>query len=515
MSSASETASGTESGSTSDTTTTTTSASASDSASASVTQGSGSETGDSGTTTTTTTTTETSDATSDSGTTTTTTGETTGVDPTTSTTSTTGDTTGDTTGTTGDTTGDTDTDTDTGTTGNEVIPGSCRPSEAYGSAGAPPVFADPNFASFLDKQVAVVTSRNQSDSYLLHVFDISGAPPPPNINYAAPRYNHPSWTSATFGGFVYGVTIDSDGAIYVAATTVYGANAAPGRIIKVDPKTGEAATFAELPNSGPAFGNLNYDCYSESIYVTSHEDGRIYQLDKSGDVVSTYRHSTKDVSIGLANDAGEPNGQYTPLGDRVWGVQSHAGRLYYGVWWEDSGRPNANQNNEIWSVAYVDESGVPDPDTAQLEVTMTNELLSPVSDITFAASGRMIVGRRTMTGDNSSLAHQSDVLSYDYVAGAWELQPDVYNIGELANSAAGGVDHDFAADGYVWSTGDALDFYTPNVVYGIQGVPYAGGDISVSTLIDLNNEIVSQNKTAQGDVEIPIPDGVEPVPPPE
>jgi len=37
-------------------------------------------------------------------------------------------------------------------------------------------------------------------------------------------------------------------------------------------------------------------------------------------------------------------------------------------------------------------------------------------------------------------------------------------------------------------SGDALDFYTPNVVYGVQGTPHGGGSIENSTLIDLDGE---------------------------
>ena len=81
-------------------------------------------------------------------------------------------------------------------------------------------------------------------------------------------------------------------------------------------------------------------------------------------------------------------------------------------------------------------------------------------------------------------------------------------------SAAGGVDHDFDPNGYVWMTGDALDFYTPDVVYGLQGTPYGGGGIMTSTLIDLDHEVTGQDKTVYGDVELPIPGDANPVPPP-
>ena len=106
---------------------------------------------------------------------------------------------------------------------------------------------------------------------------IASDPPVPNLNYAAPMYVHPSWVAPTFGGGTFGLTLDSYGNIYVAATSIYsGVTSTPGAIYKVDKDTAEVSVFAELPNNGPAIGNLNYDCVSETIRATGHEDGRIY-----------------------------------------------------------------------------------------------------------------------------------------------------------------------------------------------------------------------------------------------
>jgi hypothetical protein len=415
--------------------------------------------------------------------------------------------------------GGVETDTDDSTTGLVGL-GSCRPSEIYGAAGGFPKFSDPNYANFLEKGVAIVTTNAQEPpfNHVLHIVDISGPVPPPNMNYAAPKYRHPSWTQQNIGK-VFGLTLDSDGNIYVAATTVYGANPNPGKIKRIDGVTGAITDFAILPNNGPAFGNLNYDCVSETIYVSSHEDGRIYQLDMAGAIVSTYKHATKDVTLGPANDPGEPNGQFTPLGDeRVWAVQSHAGRLYYSIWREDTGRKSPG-SNEIWSVGYVDDGGVPDAATAKLEFLapayLGQDYSNPVADISFAATGWMLISQRTMYLDNGTTAHQSTTYEFQFNNGAWENKGTTFIIGELPGSAAGGVDHDFAENGYVWMTGDALDFYTPAVVYGLQGTPHAGGDITVSTLIDMDDELQDQDKTEQGDVEVPIPGDADPVPPPQ
>jgi hypothetical protein len=403
-------------------------------------------------------------------------------------------------------------------TGGYDGPGSCRVSEAYGAAGGYPAFDDPAYAGFLDRQVLVMTSHTyQVNEFALRVIDISGAPPPPDANYPAPIYTHPTWVASGFGNGIFGLTLDSYGNIYVAASTVYGSSQTPDTIYKVDGVTAAISVFATIPNEGPAFGNINYDCNSETIRVSSHEDCRIYQLDMSGDIVSTYHHGTGDVSLGAPADAGEPDGVFCPLADRVWAVQSHAGRLYYSTWVEDSGRQSATEENEIWSIAY-DDDGIPDGSDVRLEATIPGldgaTYSNPVTDLSFAATGWMLAAERTMYGDSQTVAHQSTTYELVQMGGIWEVQGTTYVVGELPNSSSGGVDHDFEEGGYVWMSGDALDFYTPDVVYGVQGTPYGGGDITNSTLIDHDGEIINQDKGALGDIEIPIPGDAEPPPPP-
>jgi hypothetical protein len=398
-------------------------------------------------------------------------------------------------------------------------PGSCRPSEIFGASGGFPAFTAPEFSNFLGKDILIMTSNAQEDGFVLHVLDISGPTPTPNLNYDAPKYHDPAWQQGNLGR-IFGLTLDSDGNIYVAPSTVYGANPAPATIKRIDGKTGQITDFATLPNNGPAYGNLNYDCVSQTLRASNHEDGRIWQMNMKGEVISTYHH-VKGITMGPAADPGEPDGQFAPLGERIWGIQSHAERLYYSIWWEDSGRQAANNSNEIWSVAYSDETGIPDPATKRLEISVLGtdnnpNFSNPVSDLSFANTGWMLLSQRTMVGDSQTSAHQSTTYEYDYnpATMVWESKGTTYLVGELVGSNAGGVDHDFAEGGYVWMSGDALDFYTPNVVYGVQGTPHGGGSIENSTLIDLDGEITSQDKTALGDVEIPIPGDAKPVPPP-
>ncbi len=416
-------------------------------------------------------------------------------------------------------------DTGEGTETGVVLPGSCRASEMYGAAGGYPQFADEAYEDFLDRQVLLMTGNPGVlawSEYALRVFDISGDPPPPNVQYAAPTYSDPSWTRETFGGGLFGLTLDSAGNVYAAASTVFGNfgndTITPDTIYRVDGVTGQVTVFATVPNEGPALGNLNYDCVSETIYAVDHDDCRIYQLDMEGDVVSTYHHGSGDVTLGPAGDPDEPDGEFCPLGDRVWAVQSHYGRLYYSVWREDYGRQSATEDNEIWSVAYVDDEGVPDPATARREATIPaldgQIFSSPVSDISFAASGWMLVAQRTMIDDDMTMGQQSTTYELQQVDGEWEVVGTTYVVGESPNSAAGGVDHDFAEGGYVWMTGDSLDVATPDWVFGIQGTPYGGGTVEESTIIDYDGEVSTQNYGVMGDVEIPLPGDASPPPEP-
>ena len=173
----------------------------------------------------------------------------------------------------------------------------------------------------------------------------------------------------------------------------------------------------------------------------------------------------------------------------------------------------------MWLVGYVDKIGVIDFVIAKMEFLLPTigggTSSTPVSDISFAQTGWMLVAQRTMSADSGTGAHQSTTFEYDYQNGTWVFLGTTYIVGELLPySAAGGVDHDFGPNGYVWMTGDALDFYTPDVAYGLQGTPYGGGGVETSTIIDLDHEVTQQDKTVYGDVEVPIPGDAMPVPPP-
>src|SRR5262249_51495105 len=97
-------------------------------------------------------------------------------------------------------------------------PGSCRMSEIYGAAGAYPEYDDNAWDPFVGHQIAIMTSFGYSNTDAeVRIFDISGDPPTPNLEYAAPMYINSAWSKSTFGGGLFGITLDSYGNIFVAA----------------------------------------------------------------------------------------------------------------------------------------------------------------------------------------------------------------------------------------------------------------------------------------------------------
>ncbi|HEX8652812.1 MAG TPA: hypothetical protein VF708_18495 [Pyrinomonadaceae bacterium] len=415
-----------------------------------------------------------------------------------------------------------------------------------------PEYTDPAYASFLGKKVAVVTTLDNPVE-VINLSGITGATPT-GVNYNAPRYRGPnnSWSRDNLGS-VFGVTLDEHGNIYVAATSAYGATFGSaqdlypngsGRVYKIDNGTGAISLFALLPNfqdpaiamdfpseAYPGLGNISYDCKYQQLFVTNHEDGKIYRLSISGTTLETFD------PFGADNNA--PG--FAPLDQRLWGVQVHNNRVYYSRWREDCGNPRSNVNNEVWSVAL--NSGAFVPASNRLELTAPDlagaNFSNPISDISFSSDGKMLLGERTMmnypgkpgfTSATFSNAHASRVLEYScsIEVPRWKLTPAYttfpyrFNIGILASSgcnipsaglpanAAGGVDYDYdlstTSPFKVWATGDALKFQANMFVYGIQGLKPTGGDAATSILIDTNGNVSDGDKTEIGDVEISCPD---------
>ncbi|MHB8272577.1 hypothetical protein [Bradyrhizobium sp.] len=441
-----------------------------------------------------------------------------------------------------------------GTPGGPILPiVPPPPNNPCDCCAAKPQYRDTKWSPFIGT-VAVVTQRQPGDlgplpNQVVMIWDLhikNGAPlnswwnptslPPTNY------YSDPRWTDG-FLGDVFGETLDGKGNIYVAATTVYGtgkvgslatASTNPpkaGQIYKLANFTGTPTAFVQLPNDGNGIGNIYYDCEFDSLYATNFYDGLIYRINAAGNIQPIqWDHganlpSATDAagnSLGrnaiplAAKDSGS---SFTALGRRVWAVTGYKNRLWYSVWGNYPGH-NAGPNvaNEIYSVA-LDTNG--DPwGSARLEIVLppfAGGFSYPVSDIAFGPLGTLMVAERTMTGNNSSYAHSSRALEYSFNGTAWVLaNPTAYQIGvinSLTNSA-GGVGTDFSPGGRTWVTGDALHFTGGDFIYGMQGFPQGGGDITNSILIDSGNYVGNANKIQIGVVRIPCPDCANPPTPP-
>lgn len=404
---------------------------------------------------------------------------------------------------------------------------------------------------------AVLTQQAGINNRVVDYIDISSQPPTGSmVNWYAPFFT-PSgpqdWSQSNLGT-VFGVTLDDLGNTYLAHASCYGnpsmgpgdavgtiTGGAAGAIYKIDTNTGIPSVFAVLPNAlitgcttapdcYPGLGNICFSCQHQMLYVTNHEDGRIYRLNMSGVVQSTWRHSTGTMLVGAPPP--DPNG-FSPLtphpgtgrGQRVWAVRVGRGRLYYSVWREDSGRPSGTFANEIWSVNLFP-NGEFWTGTEQLELVMpgfnAQGFSNPVSDISFRPNTCcMLLAERTMLDDTTSYAHSSRLLEYCKVNNTWVPSGSNFTVGNpsIPDSAAGGCDYDFATGAginvNVWATGDAIKFAnTPPpdpFIYGLGGMTFAGTNPYTNGLmIDSNQSTGSVDKFQQGDVEITCPEPVVP-----
>ncbi|MDF1870210.1 MAG: GC-type dockerin domain-anchored protein, partial [Phycisphaerales bacterium] len=420
----------------------------------------------------------------------------------------------------------------------DVGPGECD--------GERPQFTADEYQSFGGGQIAAATQWRSNDSEgVLNVYDLTGQTTAPlGVDWPTSIYSHPEWVRSTMGQ-VFGVALDDRGNIYAAHTAIYFSDnigsigGQPGQVYIIDSVTGAPSVFATLPNNSdpviaaspdgiaesyPGLGNLCFDVDKQMVYVSNFEDGRIYRIDASGTCLSTWDHATGIVSD-CTPEAGDGEGA-ARLGERVWAVQSFNGRVYYSLWVEDSttGSPGAN---EIWSVAY-DAAGEFIAGTEQLEISVPelfNDYSNPVSDIAFGSAGQMMIAERTMqtdltTGRFNTAPHQSRALEYiceEQGGGVWLPSPNAFSVGGGASNSAdsaGGVDYSYAAapDDRVWVTSDAMILGTQGVgpnVYGIQGLPQSGGNVASSILIDMDAEILFQDKSGLGSVEISCPRFVE------
>lgn len=399
-------------------------------------------------------------------------------------------------------------------------------------------------------------------------------------------------SSSTEVGPIFGITHDANNNLYFAATSLYGiANSGPGgfgKIYKID-NTSLAIdnTFnVSLPNfignsiNGnyssctvasivtdanvfPGLGNICYDKWNNQLFVTNHEDGKIYRISitGAGSVLSSFDP--------MNPDDGVPG--FCPLGERIWGINCKKNgndvEVYYSVWSTDR-RDYANSTNtkhntirriklnssgdfdvssdiQVLSIAYLPDDmyylggcfgNSTDPDAKPENPAYSN----PVSDITFSKDGNtMLLAEHTMFGDRKPFpsgtnvyAHGSRILQYNLSGTSWNLTGEIptgnlggstYNKITTRNSAGGvafGAGHYYgnthsidSCETTIWGTSDAMGTNTSSfgLAYGFCGISLTKPSLynpinsvtnkNHSWIIDHDNSTAVYAKGHLGDIE--------------
>jgi hypothetical protein len=420
----------------------------------------------------------------------------------------------------------------------------------------PPLQGVPNYATTYGTftgQIAVATMRaDLASGPSVVIWDLTNQATAPVgaawngvVNPPTSFYTHPAWAKASIGD-VFGLTLDKSGNIYVTTSTSYGTNVmgsssvlpgTPGRgdIYRLDANNGTASRFVQsinnstyqssspnkLPNTGPGLGNIHYSCVYDKFYVSNFEDGLIYRIDGNGNILSRWDHGhnlpTAIPPSPALDDTDLLSGNSTPpftqLGRRVWAVQDWSGRLYYSIWGEHGGGSGGVPNdppNEIWSIGLTSTGDF--TGSARREVLLaafnppTWDFSNPISDISFRSSGEMLLAGRTMGSNTSTGTNFAPLLEYTWNGSLWiQAVPNKYKVGSYGGfgCSAGGCDYDEGPNGRVWATGNAIGTSTSSAISGLQGLPFSGGVVPNSILIDVDNDIIQGDKARSGDVEIP------------
>jgi hypothetical protein len=386
---------------------------------------------------------------------------------------------------------------------------------------------------------------------VLRVKDIRNRPPfvVGGNRWIAPEMFGVNWTKTRMND-VFGIALDDANPpnIYVSSTSMYCTqpNPTPAHIYKIDGTTWNVIDYVLtnnitgppgtgvnwIPNTGPGLGNLCWDKFHSQIFVTNHEDGKIYRIVDNGSGTAGLVQSTFDPYTLDGGTVGFVDRRERLWGIGVYGTNTSDVRVYFARWRSDGLFTNTVGDNEIWSIA-LDNAGEFVPSTLRLEINLPplvagGNFSNPVSDIEFSFTGEMIVAERTMIGDSGpcfahgSWAHSSRVLEYprDGMGLYNDLIYTWHRINGSGNkvNAAGGVDFGYGqydrntntnsdCDSMFIATGDYLFPVTGGRVYGMQLSDRSTNGLfnieDFSHFIDMDDIIVgTQDKNSLGDVDV-------------
>lgn len=407
----------------------------------------------------------------------------------------------------------------------------------------------------MDQGKTVVTSDGVgSTPFVVTLLETRGPRATTDTNWDAPKFHNefaPSSLSQVWNldnlGQVFGVCMDdaTPPNIYVAASSSYDVDlfgpSGPGAVYKIDGSTGDISEFAAtwpnatldciqmgqvtlcpssnmLPNTGPGLGDICFDVSRHVFYVSNFEDGKIYVLDMSGNVLQAWDPFAPD----------DGTAGFAPLGERVWALQKVGVRaLFFSMWLRDAG-----DTSTPYPAAWPTNLGTTSPNNALFVVTtgvsgtiagapLLRKLMSylpgstysnPVSDIavspdmtwpTGAGTTFLLLAERPMLSETDPGAHDARVLELG-LKSASEREWFTGEYDQHRNTTGGA---DFDCDWEVLVTGDYLKTVDGGEVYGVQINPRSGNAQFPSStinsyLIDLNGILGTQDKTRTGDLEV-------------
>lgn len=323
------------------------------------------------------------------------------------------------------------------------------------------------------------------------------------------------WTLGKLGR-IFGIAMDKNSNIYLAASGVYGQNflntpyqnTNPGRIYKATAGSYSTSSFVDLPMSYASsagslngIGNVAYDKINNQLFATNLDDGKIYRISMTGTILQTYDP--------FSVDSGTPD--ITVQDERIWGIGVNYESGKVKVYFPRITTPVTTlANRNLYSITLNSGGNMP-TSAPVLEIPNLPGVAESITDIEFSAdTQKMILAER---GD----PHNAMSFSYNKIGSSWNSNTQYFVGGFTGKNAAGGVDFAFVGDDktpvkceeFIWASGNYLEAasVSPGRVYGLQGIKYAGNTLtsapSSDLFVDYNPPIYNfAQKGDIGDVDV-------------
>ncbi len=369
--------------------------------------------------------------------------------------------------------------------------------------------------------VATCNTDHDDSGVVGVIYDVRNtATAPKGQNWSSALGFHPSNWTITEIGQIFGIALDGEESIFLAASDIYDTQFdtdpyGPGQIFKANKNNGfMAVPFVELPNTGGSLngiGNIVYCKDNNMLYASNLEDGNIYRIDASGNVMETYDPwADDDGSDGIV----DPSEQVWALGlNKENGVK----KLYF---------PRVGGGERaMFSIALNADGSFPALNTEEEEFENIMGVGLRISDIDFNAEGNQMIFSERGTKFTSG-AHDSKTLRYD-LNGSWSMAVKYFVGGyvsddfpdftfESGENSAGGVSFGSTnvtsseiqgCDELVWASMNYYEDTANGLYYGMQGMNAEGNnsvlsatDPNSTTDIVIDYDGVTDNFDQKGDI---------------